>query len=397
MTTTTTAGNASAGGEKSLGKAHVPYGDDGKGHYTLATKGCFDVIENATALCVEALRGVPLPPASQPLQISDYGTADGGTSMPLISALIREVRAREPAREVLVAYEDQPNNDFKSLFFYVQGLQSVGRAGYSQTYLKEFPEGVFVQCSGTSFHEQCFPTGSVHFGMSFTAMHWLSEKPCDITTGVHMTQAQGQEKDAFARVAAKDWSHLLQLRSKELAVGGKMVIVNFCVDAQGYYLGKTDKPVCMYDTFDKHWRAMRDEGKITQEEYAGGTLLNYYRNDQEMKHPFQEGEAVHASGLRLVSCESKITRCPYNEEYRRAVAAGEPVDDRAAAKGIIGTMRTWSNSSFLTALSGSRPAAERQALVDELYQRYEDEIAQDPASHHMDYAHHYILVEKVAA
>ena len=63
---------------------------------------------------------------------------------------------------------------------------------------------------------------------------------------------------------------------------------------------------------------------------------------------------------------------------------------------IIGTMRTWSNSSFLTALdSNTRTEAERKALVDELYGRYEDAIAADPEKNHMDYAHHYIVMEKV--
>ena len=44
--------------EKAFGKAHVPYGEDGKGVYTLATKGCFDVIDNATEMCLDALRKV---------------------------------------------------------------------------------------------------------------------------------------------------------------------------------------------------------------------------------------------------------------------------------------------------------------------------------------------------
>eukprot|EP00213_Chloropicon_mariensis_P003828 CAMPEP_0197475098 /NCGR_PEP_ID=MMETSP1309-20131121/6539_1 /TAXON_ID=464262 /ORGANISM="Genus nov. species nov., Strain RCC998" /LENGTH=382 /DNA_ID=CAMNT_0043014993 /DNA_START=222 /DNA_END=1370 /DNA_ORIENTATION=- len=374
--------------EEAFGKAHVPYGDDGKGHYTLATKGCFDVIDNATSLCTQALETVPVGEGA--FTFADYGTADGGTSMPLLSKLIGEFRKREPSREVVVAYEDQPNNDFKSLFFYVQGIASVGREGYDGTYLKEFDD-VFVSVCGTSFHDQCFPTGTVHFGMSFTAMHWLSKKPCNITTGVHMTQAKGQEKEAFAEQAAKDWENILVQRAKELAPGGKMVIVNFCIDENGYYLGKTDKPVCMYDTFNKHWSAMRDEGKITQEEYEGGTILNYYRNDEEMKKPFEEGSgAAYKAGLRLVSSKSMITRCPYNEDYK-----ANGTDKLVAAKGIIGTMRTWSNSSFLTALSNKRPEEERKALVDELYGRYENEIAQDPSIHHMDYAHHYILFEKV--
>jgi hypothetical protein len=373
--------------ERAFGKAHVPYGEDGKGVYTLATKGCFDVIDNATEMCLDALKQVPVPASH--LVIADYGTADGGTSMPLLSKLIADFRTREPSKDVLVAYEDQPNNDFKSLFFYVQGLKDAGREGYSKTFLQEF-DNVYVSACGTSFHEQCFPSSSVHFGMSFTAMHWLSEKPCNITTGVHMTQAEGKEKELFAAQAAKDWEKLILLRSKELAPGGKFVLVNFCVDAKGYCLGKTDKPVCMYDQFEKHWAAMKDEGKITQSEYEGGTIINYYRTDEEMKKVFEEGSACHKAGLRLVSAETKVTRCPYNEAFK-----ANGTDKREAAKGIIGTMRTWSNSSFLTALSSDRPEAERKALVDELYQRYEDAIAEDPASNHMDYVHHYLVMEKV--
>lgn len=32
-------------------------------------------------------------------------------------------------------------------------------------------------------------------------MHWLRQKPCNITTGLHMTQAQGGELAAFAKQA----------------------------------------------------------------------------------------------------------------------------------------------------------------------------------------------------
>ena len=87
---------------------------------------------------------------------------------------------------------------------------------------------------------------------------------------------------------------------------------------------------------------------------------------------------------------STVTPCPYRAQFLK-----EGGDPAATAKGIIGTMRTWSNSSFLTALSESRPMAERVALVDEFYGRYEKEIATDPSKHHMDYVHHYVTIEKV--
>lgn len=41
-----------------------------------------------------------------------------------------------------------------------------------ESFLKHH-KGVFVQASGTSFYEQCAPTSTVQFELSFTAMHWL--------------------------------------------------------------------------------------------------------------------------------------------------------------------------------------------------------------------------------
>ena len=58
------------------------------------------------------------------------------------------------------------------------------------------------------------------------------------------------------------------------------------------------------------------------------------------------------------------------------------------------TTRTWSNSVFLSGLNASRSLEEREAIVDEMYGRYEAEVAKDPSLHAMDYVHSYIMVDK---
>ena len=55
--------------------------------------------------------------------IADFGTADGGTSMPLMYSaveLLKEMCGEE--QNVLVIYEDQATNDFKSLFLRLNGM-----------------------------------------------------------------------------------------------------------------------------------------------------------------------------------------------------------------------------------------------------------------------------------
>jgi len=63
------------------------------------------------------------------------------------------------------------------------------------------------------------------------------------------------------------------------------------------------------------------------------------------------------------------------------------------AASLIPTMRSWSETVFLSALD-TRPWAEAQAIVDEFYQSYEDEVAQNPEGHAMDYIHVIMVIEK---
>lgn len=53
---------------------------------------------------------------------------------------------------------------------------------------------------------------------------------------------------------------------------------------------------------------------------------------------------------------------------------------------FIPTTRTWSNSTYLSALGDHRSAEEKEAIVDEFFGRYEAEVAADPDNHAMDCA-----------
>ena len=49
-----------------------------------------------------------------------------------------------------------------------------------------------------------------------------------------------------------------------------------------------------------------------------------------------------------------------------------------------------------SALSDSRTSEEKANIVDELFQRYEKEVAKRPEDHGMDYVHAYMVIEKVS-
>ena len=104
--------------------AHTPVGKDGEGAYTAATKGCFDVINTAAPLILEEVAKQPIRP-DQAFHVADYGTADAGTSLGVLTRVVQQLRQREAEKEVVVHYEDQLGNEWKSVFNHALGLKKV--------------------------------------------------------------------------------------------------------------------------------------------------------------------------------------------------------------------------------------------------------------------------------
>ena len=251
----------------------------GGGYYSQSTRGAKDVIDNASGMLMDAVAALPSPPALRPIQIADFGAADGGTSKKAIRDTVAAVRNRFPDHQILVTYTDLASNDFSTLFKSMQGLD-----GQSENaYYTEFDD-VFVHACGIGFHNQLLPDASLDLGFSATAMHYISEKPCEIPDHVHMVGTSGPTLEAYADRAARDWENILLARAHELAPGGRLVFMNFGKDEQGRYLGGTGG-VDMFDTFDALWKELASEGKITEHEYVNASFSQFYRTKEEFSAP----------------------------------------------------------------------------------------------------------------
>ena len=167
------------------------------------------------------------------------------------------------------------------------------------------------------------------------------------------------------------------------------MLVNFCIDEQGRYLGNTGE-VNMFDTFNDIWQQFVDEGAITDEEYRRMTLPQYYNTVPEFSAPFLDAtDEVYQAGLRLVDIETRITPCPYAADFRRH---GER---QRFADAYIPTIRTWNESTYLGAVSPTRPLEERKAIIESFYDTYKQRVLAEPDRHHMDYVHAFMTIEKV--
>jgi hypothetical protein len=354
------------------------------GDYSTATKGAKDVIDGATPLVLEAIRRMPNTGTSSLFTLTDMGCADGGTSIDLVRQAIGAVRARWPQRPITVVYNDQPRNDFNSLFHHIHGLTPI------PTYLDE-TEDVYVLASATSFYRPILPIGTLNLGFSATAMHWLSRKPCDLSNHVQAVGAEGAELAAFAEQGRSDWQTILLNRARELMSGGRLVLVNFGKDEAGRYLGNTGG-VNMFDTFNSLWQCFAAEGTISADEYLRMTLPQYYKTVEEFTQPLTDtANLVYRAGLRLEECETRVVSCPFAAEFRKHR------DATRFAREYLPTLRSWTESTFFAALSPNRPLAERRAIIDSYYGAYESAVRENPEGHGMDFVHIYLTIVKTEA
>ena len=354
----------------------------GDGYYSKATAGAKDVIDNATPMVIEAIDRMAPADDGAIFRVADMGAADGGTSVELWRTVLAHLRGRIPSRPIEMVYTDLPRNDFSQVFRMIHGQTD------TPSYYDEIDD-LYVFASGTSFHQSMFPPETLDLGFSATASHYISANPCDITDHVHMVGAHGAERAAYEARGAEDWETMLRRRAGELKSGGRLALFNFGIDDQGRYLGHTGG-VSMFDMFNELWAELASEGLITAAEYAATNFPQCYRTVAQFTAPLNDRSSpVYRAGLRLEHVESRVVRCPYERDF----TDGHGDSQRFAAE-YIPTLRSWSEATFLGGLSPSRSMADKMAIVDEFYGRYQARVAASPEGHAMDYVHIYLILAK---
>ena len=355
----------------------------GQGYYSQKTIGAKNAIDKMEPLIQQALNTIP---KKEILKIADFGSADGGTSQQMWFNIIEKIKNSGDNRQIEMLYTDLASNDFSVLFRLMQGMQ--GNTDFA--YQKKFAN-VFVHGCGTGFHDQLMSDNSLSLGFSATAMHYVSERPCLIKNHVHMVGSNEDEKAQFKKQALKDWETILINRSKELVSGGRFICINFGIDEEGRHLGNTGGHN-MFNNFAKHWKNLEKDGVITNEEFVNATFTQHYRTVEEFRKPFDDPNSeVSKSGLILKKCETMFTDCPFKIHYNKNKST---MSSREFAETLIPTMRSWSETVFKTALEKRNPD-EINKIVDQFYNSYLEEIADNPDDHAMDYIHIVMDIEKV--
>lgn len=119
-------------------------------------------------LLIQAIQSMKLFKGEDSLRIADFGCATGYNTLTTIELLVDSLRERyfeecEGAPEFEAFFSDLPSNDFNTLFRSLPTLHESSRQGY-------FAAGV-----PGSFYHRLFPKRKLHFAVSLSAVHWLSQ------------------------------------------------------------------------------------------------------------------------------------------------------------------------------------------------------------------------------
>ena len=327
---------------------------------------CIEAASDWALTCVDQLT------AQTSHVLIDYGAADGGTAVGLWHQVLDRLHANQPDAYLTLIGNDLPSND------------NVTLAENLALQIPREPKPT-VLVSARSFYEPSVAPNTVSFGFSATAMHWLSESPGPLDTHTHvLASGDAEALQRFTAQALKDWTYVLELRSKELQVGGRLLTVNLSRDGEGRYLGHNGGETRnVHDQLHQIWRGMADEGLISEEQYRKGTVLNFYKSPEEFMAPLKDtASAPYRNGLRLVDERTVYVKCPYRRRWN------EDGDTASFAAGLMATIRSWSRHSFASAAG--------YALADQVYARLEQRIAGAPREWSLDYVEHHQMLEKAA-
>jgi hypothetical protein len=309
-------------------------------------------------LLKRAVQAIPLPCSGDAIVVADYGSSEGRNSIRVMGEAVRLIRRRAPEpAPIVIVHNDQPGNDFRTLFTHVDKDPD--------SYLHKSRQ-VFAFASGRSFFERVFPPRQVLLGWSSIAIHWLSRAPAPIPGHIWNLRAPARVRRVWAGQARLDWQHFLEHRAHELRPGGSLVILGRAADSRGCSGAEG-----LVDRLNAVLRQAVRRGMIRSAEYARMSLPTYNRRRDEFEAPFAAG--MLGGILKLEEYRQVVLPDPSWIRYRQSR------DAKAYARDRVGFLRATTENSLFSSLDPDRTADDRRRLADDCYASLESGIASGPS------------------
>jgi hypothetical protein len=259
-------------------------GMKGAGYYDRHSTAQMSVVHALRDWIDDAVVGLPLPAAAQPVSVLDLGSSEGGNAIRLLGDVVEGLR-RRTGQPIQTTCSDLAGNDFNQLF---ANLEKARRGGL-------FPAGVYPGATAGSFYGPLMPPGTVHLATCFNAIHWLDRLPevplpdCVAYRRPHPPRpgpvVSAAAAAAFSRQAEQDLVRFLGCRAREIVPGGKLLLAG---------PGDSDQ-ACIADGIDE---VLRDAcldlvaaGSMTRQEYERFTMPCYWRTVGELLAPLEREDS----------------------------------------------------------------------------------------------------------
>jgi hypothetical protein len=347
------------------------------------------------------------------LCVADLGAADGVNSY----GLIRELIAQRAGRPLIYALVDLPSNTWNVATEHLQrGLLGVEPAttmalvpdtgdvtaadvGTGAHYAsaeahaeacrralaRQPPPAVVLSMAGIALDAApCLPAGSVHVAVSGTAMQWVAGAAGLPSSGSvfpgYRDHSDGLERQAWQRAAAEQWQRLLDIRSIELAPGGRVIIA---LPASAAPWPRGNSLYCaMIAEMNDLLAGWSRAGRIRGETAAAVVVPVWMRTVEEIRAPFEQGGGRFAD-LVLEKLELVRLDNPYWHP-----------DPARFARGYVSSVAAWGGPLFLRSFSQEGPD-KGPALLADFLDELEQRVRRDPERFRWDYLEALIVCRKL--
>uniref|UniRef100_A0A8I6YA82 Uncharacterized protein n=1 Tax=Hordeum vulgare subsp. vulgare TaxID=112509 RepID=A0A8I6YA82_HORVV len=275
--------------EKVLGMAT----GDGENSYAANSRTPMKAIRENMPLLQKAVEQVytSLSPASV-MVIADLGCSSGPNALLIVAEVLGMIsdcnQKTNEKRDMELQFflNDLPSNDFNLVFQSLDQFHNVTRKeeGNEAAAAPYFIVGV-----PGSFYTRLFPKQSVHLFHSSYSLHWLSKVPEELSSGNYLNEGNihiGKTTpplvaNVFREQFQIDFELFLQLRSKELMTGGRMLLT---------FLGRKSEEMLMHGEIGIMWELLSEslqslvlKGRVEKEKLDSFNLPLYAPSMEEVK------------------------------------------------------------------------------------------------------------------
>ncbi|TYG36020.1 hypothetical protein ES288_D13G030900v1 [Gossypium darwinii] len=216
---------------------------------------------------------------SNTIYIADLGCAVGPNAFDAMQDVVHFIQQKYTLQcpqsnttlQFLVLFNDQPSNDFNTLFTSLPRERPYYAAGVPG-----------------SFHRRLFPESSIHF----------------VHCSIHYTNAPNEVVQAYASQFAKDMEEFLCARAMEIVTGGMMTIIMPGLPNEMPYSQLAAS--LMYDFMASTFMDMENEGLVSEDEVDSFNLPIYTPSPAEMASVVEKNGHFSIEMLELTNPASLV-------------------------------------------------------------------------------------------